>query len=122
MSLSSVTVCLNALRLNLLKIRDSAHDKPRRSARKKNVSSVEKHNAVTLDVDGMMCPHCEATVKAALEALDFVISAEADHKSGTVKLELYGTPDIDKIRATIEENGYILKGTDHQNIREGNAK
>ena len=63
---------------------------------------------VTLRVDGMMCPHCEATVKKALESLDFVSEASADHTSGTVTVVLNGTLDPDAVRKAIEEKGYQL--------------
>ena len=130
MSLSSVTVCLNALRLNLLNIRNAAHDRPRRSGNKAASSSAGSGTAatseqlpqesaaaksptetVTLNVEGMMCPHCEATVRKALEALDFVSEASADHVSGTVTVQLNGNPDMDIIRTAIEEKGYVFKGT-----------
>jgi len=117
MSLSSVTVCLNALRLNLLKIRDASHDKPHRASKKENPASksAQMSKTAVLYVDGMMCPHCEATVKGALEALDFVSAAEADHNTGTVKVELSGTPDIDKVKTAIEKKGYIFKGVSDKN-------
>ena len=63
---------------------------------------------VTLHVEGMMCPHCEATVKKALESLDFVSEASADHTSGTATVVLNGTFDPDAVRRAIEEKGYQL--------------
>jgi len=116
MSLSSVTVCLNALRLNLLKIRDTSHDRPRRAPRKEAPAVAAPAPApaagrtVTLKVDGMMCAHCEATVKKALEALDSVASAEADHETGTVVAELTGELDIAAVRAAVEKQGYTFGG------------
>ena len=118
MSLSSVTVCLNALRLNLIKIRDSSHDRPRRG-RKAAIAPIpvsaprteEPHaDKTTLRVDGMMCPHCEAAVKKALEALPFVESAQADHTAGTVAVTLSGAPDRDAVKQAIEEAGYQFGG------------
>ena len=119
MSLSSVTVCLNALRLNLLNIRSAVHDRPRRAGSRGVSPAAEPVSAksdpamlppqtVTLRVDGMMCPHCEATVKKALESLDFVSEASADHTSGTVTVVLNGTLDPDAVRKAIEEKGYQL--------------
>ena len=70
----------------------------------------KQQNAVLLSVDGMMCPHCEATVKGALEALDFVKSAEADHTKGSVSVELSGKFDEVAIKAAIEEKGYVYGG------------
>ena len=106
MSLSSVTVCLNALRLNLLKIRDDSHDRPRK--RKKQADKEE--STVVLSVEGMMCPHCEAAVKAALEALEFVQSADADHTKAAVEVTLCGKFDEDAVRAAIEKADYGYGG------------
>lgn len=120
MSLSSVTVCLNALRLNLLKIRDSSRDRPRRAHRKKGIPSQAQNAAdgqnrtVTLKVEGMMCPHCEATVKGAFEALDFIKEASADHKAGTVTVELTGNLDIAALKAAVEEKGYTFGGVQNE--------
>lgn len=121
MSLSSVTVCLNALRLNLLDIKSGRHDRPRRTRRTKAAHSpaagcggscgVESQKkTVVLRVAGMMCPHCEATVKKALEALDFVEEAEASHEAGTVKLTLGGEPDEAAMKAAVEKPGYEYLG------------
>ncbi len=126
MSLSSVTVCLNALRLNLLKIRDPSRDKPRRGNKKREAAAAkeaptaadpaspaeETEKRITLRVEGMMCPHCEATVVKALEALEFVGSAAADHIAGTVAVELCGAPDADAMKAAIEEKGYTFQGVE----------
>lgn len=110
MSLSSVTVCLNALRLNLLKIRDDSRDRAKRTKKKENVIMEKQQNTVLLSVDGMMCPHCEATVKGALAKLDFVKSAEADHTKGSVSVELSGELDEGAVKAAIEEKGYVFGG------------
>ena len=123
MALSSVTVCLNALRLNLLNVKDGARDRPacRLFKRKKkagtgpaaaetgvegNVS--DSTNEIVLGVSGMMCPHCETTVKNALEALDFVGSAAASHEKGEVAIVFKGEPDIDAVKRAIEEKGYSV--------------
>lgn len=111
MSLSSVTVCLNALRLNLLKIRDESHDRPKRK-KGKGYSPVKSNpHGVLLSVKGMMCPHCEATVRGALEALDFVKKAQADHTMGTVVVELSGEFDESAVKSAIENQGYVYGGT-----------
>ena len=109
MSLSSVTVCLNALRLNLLKLHDTRHDRPRRLSQKSLKPKTEK--TVVFLVEGMMCPHCEKAVKDALEALSFVESAVPDHQSGTVTVTLRRAPDIAAAKAAIEEKGYHFGGT-----------
>ncbi len=108
MSLSSVTVCLNALRLNLLNIRSSTHDRPLKKRRKKTKAGTP--GEITLSVGGMMCPHCEATVKKALESLSFVEEAEADHESGTVRVVLSAKPDEQALRAAVEAEEYEYNG------------
>ena len=113
MSLSSVTVCLNALRLNLLKIKDDRHDRPRRPRKKATPAAQPQAMAgepVTLNVKGMMCEHCEATVKNALEALPFVAAATADHTAGTVTVELQGAFDLAAAKQAIKEKGYRCIG------------
>lgn len=113
MSLSSVTVCLNALRLNLLNIRSVRHDKPRFGFRKKPLPvPVQEDPARTavLKVGGMMCPHCEASVKAALESLDFIGEAEADFNTGRVIVKLLSDPDEGAMRNAIEAEDYEYEG------------
>ena len=113
MSLSSVTVCLNALRLNLLKIKDDRRDRPRRT-RKKAAPVIQPQAAagerVTLSVKGMMCEHCEATVKKALEELPFVAAATADHTAGKVTVELQGAFDLAAVKQAIKAKGYTCTG------------
>ncbi len=113
MSLSSVTVCLNALRLNLLKIKDDRRDRPRRTRKKAAPASQPQAAAgesVTLAVKGMMCEHCEATVKKALEELPFVAAATADHTAGKVTVELQGAFDLSAAKRAIKEKGYTCTG------------
>ena len=108
MSLSSVTVCLNALRLNLLKIRDPSRDKPiRKCSAKHYAGAAEK---ITLNVDGMMCGHCESTVKKALESLDFISSCEADHESGSAVVETSGKFDEKAVKKAVKAGGYVYSG------------
>ena len=119
MSLSSVTVCLNALRLNLLKIRDGKKDRPKRkplfssgkkSGRTDKKSKENEEMKKTLIVEGMMCPHCEASVKKALEALPFITEALPDHKNSTVAVTVGGAYDEGAVKAAIEDKGYQYKG------------
>ena len=113
MSLSSVTVCLNALRLNLLKIHSPAHDRPLRKRAKKQPAAApdaQSEHSIVLEVEGMMCPHCEATVKAALEALDFIAEATASHETGTVEITFSDNFDEEQAKAAIENKGYAYKG------------
>ena len=58
----------------------------------------------------MMCEHCEATVKNALEALPFVAAATADHTAGTVEVELQGALDLAAAKQAIKEKGYTCTG------------
>ena len=120
MSLSSFTVCMNALRLNLLKIRDASHDRP---LRRKNLKPAEISDSVNQErsqpmkavvrIEGMMCEHCEATVKKALEALPFVENAEPSHTKGTAVLTLSGTPDEQAVKAAVEGKDYTFLGMDN---------
>ena len=117
MSLSSFTVCMNALRINLFKIHDSKHDKTLirkgfdANELKKEISEnfgkkrSEKMKK-TVKIEGMMCPHCEARVKKLLEEMPFVESADVSHKTGEAILSLSGEMDEAAIRKTIEDNGY----------------
>ncbi len=96
MSLSSFCVVMNALRLNFIRLYP-------RSKKTKEKMVMEK----TLFVEGMMCHHCEAHVKKALEALPFVDSAEADYTSGKVMLHINAAFDEAAAKAAIEAEDYV---------------
>lgn len=102
MSLSSFCVVTNALRLNLVNIRSTKRD---RKIKFKEVKTMEK----TVNVEGMMCPHCEARVKKALEALPQVDEAVPSHESGTVVIRLNAELSDSEIKAVIEAEGYEMK-------------
>ena len=105
MSLSSFCVVSNALRLNLVRIYDSAKDKKRKAKsleEKKEEQKMEK----TLLIEGMMCPHCEANVKKTLEALEGVVSAEVSHVAGTAVVTLEKEVTDDVLKGAVEEKGY----------------
>ena len=118
MSLSSFTVCMNALRLNLLNIRDASRDRPLRKRAGVSFEPVDPEPAeepkesakATVRIEGMMCEHCEATVKKVLEALPFVESAEVSHTAGTAVLTLSGTPEEAAIKAAVEDEDYTFLG------------
>ena len=110
MSLSSFFVVTNALRLNLFDIRSTKKDKKIKSKHQNNNKTEEKTMEITLKVEGMMCPHCEATVKKALEALDGVISAEASHEKKSVVVKTDGKVSKELIAKTIEDKGYKVVG------------
>ncbi|MCR5088414.1 MAG: heavy metal translocating P-type ATPase [Oscillospiraceae bacterium] len=109
MSLSSFTVCMNALRLNLFRMQDASHDRPLRRAALPETEA-EKSRAAVLRVDGMMCGHCEAAVKKALENLSFIEEATADYQKGTVRVLLGGDADEDAIRQALAEEDYEYLG------------
>ena len=113
MSLSSFCVVTNALRLNLLNIRSTKKDKKKQKAidvsiininnnEKKEVNEMTK----TMNIKGMMCGHCEAAVKKALEALPEVASAEVSHEKGTAVVTLEKEIADDVLKKTIEDKDY----------------
>ena len=108
MSLSSFTVCMNALRLNLFDIHDPKHDR----VRKKTVTKrEEEQNMVkTLKVEGMMCQHCEKRVVKALEALEGVESAVASHEAGTAVVTLSAPVADEILKKAVEDQDYEVKG------------
>lgn len=108
MSLSSFFVVTNALRLNLLNIHDSKHDKKKKSVYIENLTE-EKHMERTIHVEGMMCAHCEAHVKEALEAVDGITEAVANHDTSSVVIKC--TKDISDsiLSEVIQKAGYTFK-------------
>lgn len=105
MSLSSVCVVLNALRLNLCDIHKTRKFKNKKINRKE-VLNMEK----TIKIEGMMCGHCEAHVKAALEKVAGVTSAEVSHVKGTAVVKTSGDVADDALRAAVENEGYKVIG------------
>lgn len=113
MSLSSFFVVMNALRLNLIKVHDTSSDRPKGEVITGPLLENQPQvvTVTTILVDGMMCPHCEATVKKALEGLPEVASAAASHEKGTVEITPEGELDLEKVKAVIEEKGYKYLGS-----------
>ena len=109
MSLSSFCVVTNALRLNLFKLRDASHDHKIKK-HLKNVTEESKVMEKTIKIEGMMCGHCEAAVKKALEELPEVESAEVSHVSGTAKVTLKGEIDNDVLKKAVEDKDYKVIG------------
>ena len=107
MSLSSFCVVSNALRLNLFKLRDNRHDH-KRTNHLNNEIKEEQAMEKTLEIKGMMCPHCEATVRTALEALPQVQEAQVSHQTGTAVVTLTGPVEDDTLRRTVEDKGYTV--------------
>ena len=102
MSLSSFCVVTNALRLNLVKIRSTKHDKKIRAKRRKENQTMKK----TLKIEGMMCGHCEARVKQCLEALPEVEAASVSHESGSAEVTLRAEISDSALKAAVEAQGY----------------
>ena len=118
MSLSSFCVVTNALRLNLFNMHDAKKDKKLKNPaiikelvdnnktnhnqENKEIGTMKK----TMKIEGMMCGHCEATVKKALEGLDGVASAEVSHEAGTAVVELSTDVADDVLKKTVEDKDY----------------
>ena len=115
MSLSSFFVVTNALRLNLLKIHDSSKDK----VIKKPVTGEIINNNINTDermekeimtktmmIEGMMCGHCEMTVKKALEAIEGVENADVSHEKGSAVVTLSGDVSEDALKKAVEDKDY----------------
>ena len=122
MSLSSFCVVTNALRLNLFKMYDASKDRKRKkktretagitvsdkviSDEKESENKEETKMTKTMKIEGMMCGHCEAAVKKALEALDQVDTAEVSHEAGTAVVTLNAEISDDVLKKTVEEKDY----------------
>ena len=121
MSLSSFTVCMNALRLNLFKPYDSSRDRAQgdfdrerklldNEEKSLTDSPKEAEMTKTINIEGMMCTHCEASVKKALEALDGVSSAEVSHEKGTAVVTLSSELADDVLKKAVEDRDYKVTG------------
>lgn len=118
MSLSSVSVVLNALRLNLFKPRATNGDFTKETAAfnesdgyssnidKKTEEKEQKQMTKVIKVKGMMCPHCEARVKKCAEGIPGIVEATPSHKDGTVALDYTDGCDLEAVYAAIEAQGY----------------
>ncbi len=108
MSLSSFCVVTNALRLNLFRMYDAGKDKKI----KQQINKVEEVTTMTktMKIEGMMCGHCEAAVKKALEALDGVDSAEVSHEAGTAVVTLSNEVADDVLTKAVEDKDYKVLG------------
>ena len=118
MSLSSFCVVTNALRLNLFNMRNSANDKPGKNSlgheplinKNQSRENKEEHATMEITVKGMMCPHCEAHVKEALEKLDNITEATANHEANLVTLKTTGDVSDADLKAAVEGAGYEFVG------------
>ena len=113
MSLSSFCVVTNALRLNLFKINDASRDKTIKKAKKnlyknKKENKEEKTMTKTMKIEGMMCGHCEATVKKALEDLEGVKEAAVSHEAGTAVVEIDDQVEDAVLKKAVEDKDYTV--------------
>ena len=109
MSLSSFCVVSNALRLNLFKMYDASKDKKLKAKKEKKRSKKEdKTMKKIMHIEGMMCGHCEAAVKKALEALPQVDEAAVSHEAGTAELTLNAEIADDVLKKTVEDKDYTV--------------
>lgn len=114
MSLSSFCVVTNALRLNLFKLHNAGRDRKRKNAVAVNIISDSSNNkkeednqmTKTIYIEGMMCGHCEAHVKKALEAIDGVAEAQASHEKGTAVVTLTADVADEVLTKAVEEQDY----------------
>lgn len=114
MSLSSFCVVTNALRLNLVEVYSTRHDKKRRNQSgtvyRDNQTEIEREGektmTKTMKIEGMMCGHCEARVKKCLEALEQVSKAVVSHEAGTAVLTLSAEVSDEELRKTVEAQDY----------------
>lgn len=107
MGLSSFCVVSNALRLNLLDLRNPKRDKKQKFKKRMEKENVEMKK--TMMIEGMMCGHCEARVKKCLEALDSVESAEVSHEKGTAVVTLSAEVADEVLKKAVEEQDYVVK-------------
>ena len=124
MSLSSFCVVTNALRLNLFKMYDARKDRKRKMKKvetaentvsdivlaDKNESENKEETKMTktMKIEGMMCGHCEAAVKKALEALEQVDTAEVSHEAGTAVVTLNSEISNEVLKKTVEDKDYTV--------------
>lgn len=106
MSLSSFCVVTNALRLNWFRMHDAGKDKKIKQNVKKEKTVMKK----TITIEGMMCGHCEAAVKKALEELPQVSEAVVSHEAGTAVVTLNGEVEDDVLKKTVEAKDYTVTG------------
>lgn len=108
MSLSSFCVVSNALRLNLFPLRDAGRDRRKKYSKLQIEIEEETTMEKTLDIQGMMCPHCEAAVKKALEALPQVEQAQVSHQKGQAVVTLSAPVEDGVLKKAVEDRDYTV--------------
>lgn len=111
MSLSSFCVVTNALRLNLVNIHSTKHDRKNKEINLdlKEFSTMSQAIMKTINIEGMMCPHCEATVKKVLEAFPEIQEAKPSHENNNAVITCTAEPDMQAVKKAIEDAGYTVK-------------
>ncbi len=112
MSLSSFCVVSNALRLNLFRMHDAKTDHARKAVELPEIELPKGSITRTMHIEGMMCGHCEAMVKRALEAIEGVESAVPSHTAGTAIVTLASPVDEDLLRTAVEDEDYTVLSID----------
>ena len=111
MSLSSFCVVSNALRLNFCKVHDPSHDRKRTDKNTENDNEVENmKRTVRINVEGMMCPHCEARVRKALEEVGDVTVGEVSHEKNLAVVEAGADVTDEALKKAVTDAGYEVKG------------
>ena len=112
MSLSSFCVVSNALRLNLFRPHDSSRDKPLTRKQSGAPETIQEESTMqkTMNIEGMMCEHCEARVKKALEALPEVEQAAVSRESKTAVVTLSAPVDDAALKQAVEAQDYKVLG------------
>ena len=111
MSISSFTVCMNALRLNLFRMHDASGDRPMKHRALPEIEApAAEPQEFTIRVDGMMCEHCENRVRNALMKVEGIRTAEADHTTGTVRITADGEIEPALLKEAIESEDYTYLG------------
>jgi len=118
MSLSSFCVVTNALRLNLFRLRDASHDRRIEPVSLEGLTENREEpeaagRTMTLEIEGMMCEHCERAVKNALESVPGVASATASHTAGKAVVTLSGEADVQAMIAAVAEADYEVRGVSY---------
>ena len=113
MSLSSFTVCMNALRLNRCRLHDEKHDMIRKQ-KSVDFTDIRRKQTMkkTVKIEGMMCGHCEMSVRKALEAIDGIEQATVSHETGTAECTMSKDVDADVIRKAIENRDFTFVSID----------
>ncbi len=108
MSLSSFCVVSNALRLNLFRMHDAKRDHARKAVELPEIELPKAVKTLTMHIEGMMCGHCEATIKRVLEAIDGVERVVPSHTAGTAIVTLSAPVDENVLRTAVEDEDYTV--------------